>query len=152
MVNDEAVVDKSWLTQHIRQNIPLSEAMQFEVLSLDNTSIEVAAPLEPNINIHGTGFAGSLYSLAVLTAWGLTNVLAKESGVLADVVVSQAEIKYRRPVKTAIHCACICSPEMKFAFIEALQTKGKGNLLLNVTIGNAGEALLIARMVAIRHR
>ena len=154
MANIE-LVTANWLTQHIQENIPLSQTMQFEVLSLDAdsiaSSIKVAAPLEPNINIHGTGFAGSLYSLAVLTAWGLTSVFVRESGVSADVVVSQAEIKYRKPVNTDIHCECICTIDVKTAFVEALRLKGKGKLALRVNIGTAGEALLNASMVAIKH-
>lgn len=151
MANNDGV-SASWLTQHIRDNIPLSEAMQFEVRNLAGDSITVAAPLQPNINVHGTGFAGSLYSLAVLTAWGLTSVLVRESGVAADVVVSQAGIKYRRPLKTDIQCKCICHAEMKAQFIQDLQTKGRGRLTLVVAIGVADEALLNASMVAIKHR
>ena len=149
-------VTASWLTQHIRENIPLSQTMQFQVLSLNTNamahSIKVTAPLEPNINVHGTGFAGSLYSLAVLTAWGLTSVLVRDSGLSADVVVNQADIKYRRPVDTNIHCECVCTVEMKAAFLEALRQKGKARLALSVNIGVDGEALLNANMVAIKHR
>ncbi len=135
-----------WLTQHIRENIPLSEAMRFEIAEIGEHSIEVIAPLEPNINLHGTGFAGSLYSLAVLTAWGLTSALVAESGMVADVVVSKAEIRYKRPVKSAIRC--VCETENKATFIESLVSKGRGRLQLSVKIGENEEALLIANMVA----
>lgn len=146
------LLSTGWLTQHIRENIPLAETMQYEVLTLTGGSITVSAPLLPNINVHGTGFAGSLYSLAVLTAWGLTTVIVREAGVAADVVVSKAEIEYRHPVKTDIHCQCICEADLMDAFIEALKIKGRARLSLNVIIGDADEALLKARMVAIKHR
>lgn len=146
----QAALSARELTQRIRENIPLSEAMQFEVVSLQPNAIEVVAPLEPNINIHGTGFAGSLYSLAVLTAWGMTSAIVSETGVCADVVVRSADIKYRLPVKTDIRCECACLPEEKAEFIEGLRSKGKGRLSLSVKIGDSGEALLNASMVAVK--
>lgn len=145
----EQLVSAAWLTQHIRDNIPLADTMKFEIVQLKPNLIEVVAPLEPNINIHGTGFAGSLYSLSVLTAWGLTSALLMESGLAADVVVRSADIKYRKPVKADIRCECICSSETQIAFIDQVISEGKGRLLLKVTIGDA-EALLNAHMVAIK--
>lgn len=144
-------VSASWLTQHIRENIPLADTMQFEIARLEPNLMVVVAPLEPNVNVHGTGFAGSLYSLSVLTAWGLTSSLLMNSGVAADVVVRSAEIKYRKPVKTDIRCECICTHDAKAAFIDEVMSTGKGRLLLKVNIGDA-EALLNAQMVAIMQR
>ncbi len=150
MISDQRVSAR-WLTQHVHENIPLSKTMQFEVLRLAGSSLTIAAPLQPNINVHGTGFAGSLYSLAVLAAWSLTSVFTRESGILADVVVSKAEIEYRRPVKVDIRCQCSCDAEIKATFIETLQTKGKARLFLKVIIGDSEEALLKASMVAVKH-
>ena len=48
----------------INRSILLSEAMGYEIRALDARAITVGAPLAPNINIHGTGFAGSQYALA----------------------------------------------------------------------------------------
>jgi thioesterase domain-containing protein len=59
------------LEQKIRTAIPLSAAMQFSIKVLNQDEIQVSAPLEPNINVHGTGFAGSIYSAAILTGWAL---------------------------------------------------------------------------------
>ncbi|MGB1310065.1 MAG: YiiD C-terminal domain-containing protein [Leucothrix sp.] len=148
MANTELSAD--WLTQHIRDNIPLAYMMQFEIVDLQENAIAVAAPLAPNINIHGTGFAGSLYALAVLTSWGLTSAIVLESGFKADVVIAKAEINYRKPVDSEIKCVCLCSQEAKSTFINTLQNKAKGRLLLTVKIGDSDEAILKASMVAIK--
>ncbi len=42
------------LEQKIRTAIPLSAAMQFSIKVLNQDEIQVSAPLEPNINVHGT--------------------------------------------------------------------------------------------------
>ena len=59
------------LQQKIRTGIPLSETMEFEIAELTPNLIRVQAPLAPNVNVHGTGFAGSIYSIAVLAGWAL---------------------------------------------------------------------------------
>ena len=53
------------LTRKIRSAIPVSAAMQFSIDYLQVDEIRVSAPLQPNINVHGTGFAGSIYSMAI---------------------------------------------------------------------------------------
>ena len=73
------------LEEMIHRGIPLSQAMGYRITELADTRICVAAPLAPNRNVHETGFAGSLYALGILTAWGLcTHVVAR--AVLTSVV------------------------------------------------------------------
>ena len=75
------------LTKKIHEAIPLSRAMQFSIDLMDQDSIHVSAPLEPNVNIHGTGFAGSIYSLAVLTGWSLCTHIMDELVMDGELVV-----------------------------------------------------------------
>jgi len=74
------------LQRRIHAGIPLSRAINFWVTTLGDTVIEVEAPLAPNINVHGTGFAGSLYALGILTAWGLCSHLIHQAELAADLV------------------------------------------------------------------
>ncbi len=57
------------LTWH--KTIPVSEFMQIAPVAFDGESLAVSAPLAPNINLHNTMFAGSIYTLATLTGWGM---------------------------------------------------------------------------------
>ena len=50
------------LQRRIHGAIPLSEAMSYRITELADTRITVEAPLGPNINIHGTGFAGGRHT------------------------------------------------------------------------------------------
>jgi len=137
------------LQQKIRATIPLSDAMQFTIASLDLERIQVSAPLPPNVNIHGTGFAGSLYSLAVLTGWALCTHILDELGFDAELVVGRGEIRYRAPVTGDIECACACSAQLRDEFERDLRERGKGKLRLEVTVGDAPQAVLQATYVAI---
>lgn len=137
------------LTRKIREAIPLSEAMQFTIDHLEIGEIRVSAPLPPNINIHGTGFAGSIYSLAVLTGWALCTHIIDELGLDAELVVGRAEIAYRAPVKGDIECRTGTDGAQRDAFLQSFRERGKGKLLLDIAVGDAPQASLQAAFVAI---
>ncbi|WP_434939724.1 thioesterase domain-containing protein [Shewanella sp. HL-SH8] len=103
------------------QTIPLSQFMQIEVLSFTDainlpTNIEPAAshaevplskiselittaPLAPNINLHQTMFAGSIYTLMTLTGWGMVWLQQQLASVTGDIVLADAQVKYIAPVR-----------------------------------------------------
>lgn len=138
------------LQDKIRTTIPLADAMQFSIVELDVDRIRVGAPLEPNVNIHGTGFAGSLYSLAVLSGWALCMHLIDVLGLDAELVVGKAEIRYRAPVRGPIECRTACSADAREAFAAGVRDAGKGRMRLEITIGDTPEAVLDATFVALR--
>ncbi|MCH7880597.1 MAG: YiiD C-terminal domain-containing protein [Proteobacteria bacterium] len=137
------------LQHKIRASIPLSEAMQFSIIELHPRAILVQAPLEPNVNIHGTGFAGSIYSLAVLTGWALSMHIMALNHIPGELVVARAEIKYRSPLTGAIQCRTQASEEDCDAFREGFETSGKGKLVLGVDVGEAENAILQATYIAL---
>lgn len=137
------------LEQKIRRAIPLSDAMQFSIRELSLDAIRVAAPLEPNINIHGTGFAGSIYSLGVLTGWALCAHIMQELGVEAELVVARAEIRYRAPVSGELECSCTCSTAQRESFQQGVVEVGKGKLQLDIEIGSDRQAVLQATFIAV---
>ena len=138
------------LEQKICDSIPLSGAMQFSIRNLDVDGIEVSAPLEPNINIHGTGFAGSIYSVAVLTGWALCTHLMNELGMVGDLVVAKAEISYRAPVTGDLECRCFSTAPQRDSFQQGWRDSGKGRLSLEIKVGDKPQAILQATYVAVR--
>ena len=148
MANNIVNLNAEVLTRLIHENIPLSEAMQFSIEELTDQSISVVAPLSPNSNVHGTGFAGSLYSLAALSAWSLTTNLINQAGLHADVVMASAEIRYRRPVQSVIRCTCKCLPVVSTSFIHHLSRDGRARLSLMVEIGESADVVFSAAMIA----
>jgi thioesterase domain-containing protein len=137
------------LQQKIRRAIPLSDAMQFSIRDLSLDAIRVTAPLEPNINIHGTGFAGSIYSLGVLTGWTLCTHIMDELGIEAELVVARAEIRYRAPVNGELECSCACSEVQRESFQQGVAAVGKGKLVLDVEVGGDRQAVLQATYIAV---
>ena len=94
------------LQQNWQQQIPLSDFMQLTIARFDGTELRCEAPLAPNINLHGTMFAGSIYSLATLTGWGLLHLQLQSLALEADLVLADASIRYRRPVKYQPQARC----------------------------------------------
>jgi len=78
--------------------------MGWQIVRLDKDVIRCKAPLVNNINIHGTGFAGSIYALAMASAWTLVQFLLDHHQLENVLVAADASIKYLKPVKTDIEC------------------------------------------------
>ena len=138
------------LERRIHQAIPLSRGMGYRIRTLSETRIIVDAPLEPNINVHGTGFAGSLYALGILAAWGLCDHILSQGGQDAELVVAEAEIKYRAPVCGDIVCECCVDADDGRAFVAALAMHGRARLSTEVCIGEKSKAVIRALMFARR--
>ena len=130
------------LQERIHSNIPLSGAMQFTIVELDSRSIRVRAPLQPNVNIHGTGFAGSIYSIAVLAGWALCTHIMEINQMAGDLVVAGAEIKYLSPITGDIRCQGEVNEVDRDAFCNNFETRGKGKLVLTINVGSAPNAIL----------
>ena len=137
------------LTHKIRAAIPVSAAMQFSIDHLQADKIRVSAPLQPNINVHGTGFAGSIYSVAILTGWALCTHILDEHGLDADLVVGKAEISYRAPVQGDLECRSSATVEQRESFLQGVRERGKGRLALEISVGDLPQARLQATFVAI---
>lgn len=137
------------LQQRIRDTIPLSAAMQFQIDALSLNAIAVSAPLPPNVNIHGTGFAGSIYSLAVLTGWALCSHMLEQMGIDADLVVAKAEIRYRAPVTEDLRCKTSAGVKHRETFLQDIRRRGKGLLALTIEVGDKSSAVLQASFCAI---
>mgnify|MGYP003508731317 CR=1 FL=1 len=73
-------------------------AMAIAVETYDGTTLTVRAPLAPNRNLHGTAFAGALFSVCVLTGWGATWLRFREQGLTGLIVVADSRIEYHKAV------------------------------------------------------
>ena len=143
-------LNKKQLQQKIHLTIPISEKMGYEIVDISETAIETRAPLQLNINIHNTGFAGSLYSIAALTAWSLCQHAIAMHQLNTSLVVAKANIDYYRPVESDIECHCGAVEDEMTKFIGNLQQGRRAKLSLEVDINN-GRAVMKALMVATPH-
>ncbi len=88
------------------REIPLSGAMGICAEEFDGDTLTIRAPLAPNINVHGTGFAGSLYAIAALCGWGLVHLKLEEANAAGSIVIASANISYDKPCSGDLVARC----------------------------------------------
>ncbi len=130
------MMTKDELEQRIRLGIPLSAQMDFRVLDLGFNSIQVRGGGQKNINVHGTAFAGSLYTVCTLAAWGLVTSHLPEQ---ASLVMAEGTIRYRKPVVGDILANCEVSSSEMDSFLNSVNQRGKARLVATVSVPCNGE-------------
>jgi len=121
------------------REIPISAGMGISVKEYDGRRLVVSAPLAPNVNVHGTAFAGSLYAIAALCGWGITWLTLKQRALDAHIVIANGHIDYHRPVAETIVATCALEPDVHRDAFDRLASAGKTRFPLVCRIG-AGEA------------
>jgi thioesterase domain-containing protein len=125
------------------RDIPPAAAMAIEVAAYDGRTLTVRAPLAANRNLHGTAFAGSLFSVCVLTGWGATWLALRERGLAGSIVVADSQIRYRKAVSGDLVCRCTTEPQSLDAAFAGFAESGRASLPLSCTI-DAGDKLAVA--------
>lgn len=86
------------LQQAWYDHIPLSEKMGVRISQYTGQKFITTMPETGNQNPHHTLFAGSMFSLATLTGWGLIWLLLRERQLGGTIVLADAHIRYSTPV------------------------------------------------------
>jgi len=94
------------LQKILHSEIPLTNAIGIEVGEYTGLALTLHAPLENNINHKRTAFGGSLYSVAVLSGWGLIYLLLKKHNIEGRIVIEESNTKFLKPVVSDITAKC----------------------------------------------
>ena len=117
--------------------------MAIEVAAYDGRTLTVRAPLAANRNVHGTAFAGSLFSVCVLTGWGAAWLALRERGLAGSIVVADSQIRYRKAVSGDLVCSCMTEVQSLDAAFAGFAASGRASLPLSCII-DAGGKLAVA--------
>lgn len=121
--------------KRINEVIPLTTSLAVELVAYDGRQLLVGAPLEPNHNHQNTAFGGSLYSVAVVSAWGLVELLLADSGLTGNILIQSGEMEYLGPVEGDFYALCSLTDEdLMRRFHKSLARHGKGRLNLTAQI------------------
>ena len=110
------------------QQIPLSKAMDMRIVDFADNTLTCCASLAPNVNVHGTAFAGSLYAVQALTGWGMMHLQLQLHELDASIVIANGQIDYAKPVAEEIVVSCSFAGQE--AAMDNLQKSGKGRFQL----------------------
>ena len=114
------------------QQIPLSQAMQMQIADFDGQVLTTEASLAPNVNVHGTAFAGSLYAIQALTGWGMMHLQLKLNALDASIVIASGQINYAKPVAQDIYVRCSFGEHA--TEMTKLKATGKGRFPLTCQV------------------
>ncbi|MFH2134843.1 MAG: thioesterase domain-containing protein [Pseudomonadota bacterium] len=131
-MNDAA---RQQLQQTLHTDIPLTREMGLRVAAYDGQTLQLTAPLAPNVNDKGTAFGGSLYNIAVLCGWSLLRLKLNEAGLnKKNIVIHEAHTRYLLPVTGELHATCTLTGDVLTEFMQPLQKKGRARITLTVAI------------------
>ncbi len=123
------------LEKTLHQEVPLTQQMGVRVASHNGHELTLHADFEPNINIHGTAFGGSLYSICAVTCWGMLHLKFEEAGLDAHCVLGQAKISYMLPVRGDIQARCRLPQDGSFElFMQRLEQGDRARIELTADI------------------
>jgi thioesterase domain-containing protein len=136
----QPAVTAQWLEQFLHQYIPLARAMQVTALEVSEESVQLSAPLAPNLNHHATVFAGSAGALAILAAWSLLHVRLRVPFPSVAIVIQRQSMNYRRPIHGtfAARAALVQAAEWP-RFLRLLARRGRARISVASTLAFAGE-------------
>jgi thioesterase domain-containing protein len=135
-----------------RERIPLSSHLGLRLVELDDRVLELAAPLAPNRNHMGTGFAGSLLAVASLAGWGAV-VTMLESVDAAQVVAQEMNASFIEPVTGDFRVlAYLPSAAAREQFLRAFHRHRRARvaILTEVLQGERVAARIDSRFVALK--
>ena len=132
------------------QQIPLSKAMDMRIVDFADNTLTCCASLAPNVNVHGTAFAGSLYAVQALTGWGMMHLQLQLHELDASIVIANGQIDYAKPVAEEIVVRCSFAGQE--ASMDNLQYSGKGRFQLTskVQLSDGSSAGSFSGLYAVR--
>ena len=111
--------------------------MQVQVMSYQHHTLTTLTPLKHNTNIHNTAFAGSLYSIQSLTAWGVLWAELQQLNIDGSIIHAEGNIHFAKPVQEDIRCvSTLVSPQ---SFAQKLDEHGKVTLTMESQIQTSSE-------------
>jgi thioesterase domain-containing protein len=130
------------LEQFLHHEIPLSRAMQVVTLDVSEHSVQLSAPLAPNLNHHATVFGGSSCAVAMLAAWSLLHVRLRASLPSVSIVIQRQTMKYNRPILgTFTARALLAEPAEWPQFVRLLTRRGRARITVAATLDYAGDTV-----------
>lgn len=118
-------------------NFPLSKAMGLEVLSFNNHTLTTRAPLDLNTNIHDTAFAGSLYAIEAMTAWGVLYLEIQAAGLSASIIHAHGNINFAKTITEDI--VAVSDFSGLAHHIDELAQTGKTRMSIDTSVAADGE-------------
>ncbi len=136
----------------LNSEIPLTNDIGIQVVESGENYLTLSAPLENNLNHKCTAFGGSLYSVAVLSGWGLLYLLMEKHHLKGHIVIQESHTKFIKPVTSQITAtATFDSAEQYERLIKIFNRKGIARITLESKIICDSEVCVIFKGSYVLH-
>jgi thioesterase domain-containing protein len=130
------------LEQYLHAHIPLSKAMAVSVVSVEQSTVVLRAPLAPNINHRETVFGGSASALAILAAWSLLHTRLHAEGIASRLVIQRNTMEYEQPIHGEFTAqSTLEQPASWQQFTRTLARKGKSRIAVVSVLRHDGQVV-----------
>jgi thioesterase domain-containing protein len=130
----------SYLQARIDGEIALARHIGIVVEQADDENLVLSAPLQANANHKSTAFGGSLYCVAVLTAWAWATRYLDMHDIGADAVVQQSNMEFLAPVHGELRAQLVPPAAAEIdKFRRMLERAGRGRIRLRVELRHAAQ-------------
>lgn len=126
------------LTDYLHREVPLTAAMQIRVLQCAPDVVEIAAPLTPNLNLHGTAFAGSLATLSLISGWTVLHAALRDAKLKTHLVAQKSECTFHAPGTQELRAIARLPAKEWTHFVSALQKKGRARINIVTEVRTGG--------------
>jgi thioesterase domain-containing protein len=144
----------SALDEYLHTHIPITRAMGVQTLFASAERVELTAPLEPNINVHGTAFGGSGATLALLAAWSVLHLRLAAEGIRNRLVIQRSTTDYLLPVAGDLMAVATLDGADLDSFFATMARRGRARLSVSSELMFEGKVAgrLTGDFVAIAER
>ena len=118
----------------LKEQVPLISHMGIDVISWDGSTVVVEAPLEPNLNTHGTAFGGSLYCVSAMTGWSALHLTLMDAGHLPSVWLAKGEVAYLKPVRGTLRARTTITDEQRHRILTGYEQNGRVKTSIDISI------------------
>lgn len=109
----------------LHQDIPLTRDMGMKIISFDEKTIKVTAPLNRNINDKGSVFGGASSALMIITGWSLIKLNCEKYGIDADIVIHKNETLWQKALYKDLSIKASFKINYHFKDIRSLLDSGR---------------------------
>jgi thioesterase domain-containing protein len=138
-------VNAADFTTFLQERIPLVRAMELRVAICEPARVIIAAPLAPNLNLHGTAFGGSLAALGILAGWAMLHHALLGERIDAALVVRHSELDYLKPGTDELLAESRRPAAGWQSFVDGLRSGRRADLAVESVVRSAGVDVLRVR-------
>ena len=141
-MSNARLTDLESLGAYLTARIAPARALGVRVEAVD--PVMISAPLESNVNDKGTGFAGSLFSVAALAGWALVMRWCATESVEAEVVLQSSTARFLAPARADFRALAHEPPAAQRDKLRRMLTRsGRGRAEVAVDV-KCHEALVMS--------